>query len=76
MIVPKKILDTWKLQREHGDVEAMHQLSIKSNKRVSRITLGKALNTGRVNVQNFELIRDFYLGKRQATKDLIQETIK
>lgn len=76
MKAPKQILDGWKLQKEHGDIEEIHKISVKNLKPISRTTIAHALSSGRMSPETFDSIKTFYTNKRHAEKQLIAETLK
>lgn len=71
MIVNNEILTNWKLLREHGDVERMHEES-----KLNRITIATALRTGNMSDKTFQVIKKFYSDKRKAYKKLTAEALK
>lgn len=79
MLVNKKVSNTWKILKEHGDVAEIAKLSeeLSENKdsnikKVSRITISAALRTNRMNENTFEVIRKFYEEKKKR-QDLAQK---
>ena len=68
MVINKKNHNGWKILKEHGDVEEIHQFSKDTKnklKEVSRITIGAALRSGRMNESTFEVISKFYNKKKK-----------
>jgi hypothetical protein len=76
MKIPKVILKSWKLKREHGDIEKIHDLSKKINKKVSTKTIGTALNTGRCEKETFDVIAKYYKEGDGQEEKLIQEALE
>lgn len=74
MVINKKTYNGWKILKEHGDVEEIHQFSKDPKnklKEVSRITIGAALRSGRMNESTFEVISKFY-NKKKKKQDKIE----
>lgn len=71
MKIPKQILESWKIQREFGDVGL-----ISEHTGISRTTITNALNNGRMNENTFEAISNFYTDKRKKQKELIKKTLQ
>lgn len=71
MKIPKQILESWKIQREFGDVKLISEYT-----GISRTTVANALNNGRMNENTFEAISNFYTNKRKEEKELIKKTLQ
>jgi len=68
MIINIKVHNGWKVLKEHGDVEKIHLFSKDPENcvtEVSRVTIGAALRSGRMNESTFEVISKFYNKKKK-----------
>ena len=81
MIINKKTTNGWKLLSEHGDIEKMVELSEELSKdstsgikKVSRITLGSGLRSGRMNENTFGVISRFYNDKKERQTKLVSKS--
>lgn len=77
MIINNKVQNGWKILKEHGDVEKIFQFSKDSKnklKTVSRITIGAALRSGRMNENTFEVISRFYNEKKKKQELLVSKS--
>lgn len=77
MNVPKRIFRNWKLQKEHGDAEAIHNETVKNGHPISAVTIRHALKTGKCSEDTMKAIHSFYAKKPAMVKkkesDLIKE---
>ncbi len=75
--VPKRIFRNWKLQKEHGDVKAIHEATYNSGAPISEVTISNAMRTGKCSVETMKSINDYYSAKRTRDKqkeaDLLEE---
>lgn len=77
MKVPGEIMNQWKLEREHGDVEAIQQQTKEDGKDgISRVTISNALQTGNMSEETYEAIKLFYSEKRKKKQKMISDALK
>ena len=81
MIISNKVQNGWKILREQGDIEKMVKLSeemaSKKNstvKKVSRVTLGAGLRTGRMNENTFTVVSEYYNIKKKNQDLLVSKS--
>lgn len=81
MIINKKTTNGWKLLSEHGDIEKMVELSEELSqdptsgiKKVSRVTLGAGLRSGRMNENTLSVISRFYNDKKERQTKLVSKS--
>lgn len=70
MEAPIEVQNQWKLEKEHGDIERIHEIT-----GISRITITSALRTGMMSDSTFEAIKNFYKEKRKEKRKLIKEAL-
>ena len=81
MIINNKVQNGWKILKEQGDIEKIsklsEELSEKKNsaiKKVSRITIGAGLRTGRMNENTFAVISEYYNEKKKKQELLVSKS--
>lgn len=78
MIINNRVQNGWKILKEQGDIEKIvklsEELSTKKNstiKKVSRITIGAGLRSGRMNENTFAVISEYYNDKKKKQDALV-----
>lgn len=81
MIINNRVQNGWKILKEQGDIEKMvklsEELSAKKNstiKKVSRITIGAGLRSGRMNENTFAVISEYYNDKKKKQDILVSKS--
>lgn len=68
MEVPKRIFQDWKLNKEHGDVKAIREESVKAGTPISEITISNVLRTGKGSKNTISFINKFYKSIKPSLK--------
>ena len=71
MKVPQKILDSWKLQAKHGEIETIAQATS-----IHRNTIANAINNGNCEAETFEAIKKYFTDKKEKQAQLVKDTLK
>lgn len=71
MKVPNEIITQWKVEYEHGDIEA-----IRKQAGLNRKTIKDALRTGNMEKETFDKISKFYSDRRKEKQKMIAQALK
>lgn len=69
MTIGPRVLNGWKLLKEHGDLEKISIASVSEENKtpIHPITIARAMKSGRMNERTYEVIQKFY---KQRAEDI------